>query len=50
MKALAHVVEHDPGFFIAGNGKTYTIGTTISRHMATSTGITDVAELSQFNF
>jgi hypothetical protein len=46
MQALAYVVEHDPGFFVACHGKTYSIGTTVGRHMATSAGIADVAELA----
>ena len=50
MKALAYVVEHDPGFFVACHGKTHTIGTTFGGHMTTSTGITYIAELAQFNF
>jgi hypothetical protein len=49
MKALAHVVQDDPQFFIARHGKTHTIGATIGGHMTTSTGITDIAELTQFN-
>jgi hypothetical protein len=50
MESLAYVVEHDPGFFVARNGKTDTIRTPISRHMATATRITDIAELPQLNF
>jgi hypothetical protein len=50
MEALAHVVEHYPGFLVACDGKTHTIGTTLRRYMATSTGITQVAEVAQLNF
>lgn len=50
MKALAYVVEHDPGFLITRNGKADAIRATVSRHAATSTRITNVAELPQFNF
>jgi hypothetical protein len=50
METLAYIVQHDLGVFITGHGKTYTIGVTVSRHMATSAGITDVAELTQLNF
>jgi hypothetical protein len=50
MEALAHVMEHDPGFLVTCDGKTYAIGTTLSRYMATSTGITQVAEVAQLSF
>jgi hypothetical protein len=50
MKALAHVVEHDPGFFVSRYCKTQTIGTTLSWHVATSAGITYVAEIAQLSF
>jgi hypothetical protein len=50
METLAHVMEHDPGFLVACNGKTHAIDTTLSRYMATSTGITQVAEVAQLNF
>lgn len=50
METLAHVVEHDPGFFVACDGKTHTVGTTLSRHMATAAGITHVAEVAQLSF
>lgn len=50
MKTLAHVVEHNSGFVIARHGKTHTIGTALSRHMAASASIAYVAELTQFNF
>jgi hypothetical protein len=43
-------VEHDPGFLVACDGKTHAIDTTLSRYMATSTGITQVAEVAQFSF
>jgi hypothetical protein len=46
MEALAHVVEHDPGFLVACDGKTHAIDTTLSRYMATSTGIAQVAEVA----
>ncbi len=50
MEALAHVVQNYSRFFIARHSKTYTIGTALNRHMATSAGIAYVAELTQFNF
>jgi hypothetical protein len=50
MKALADVMEHNPGFFVSGQRKPYTIGVTVSRHVAASTGITDITELAQLNF
>ena len=50
MEALAHVVEHDPGFLVACDGKTHTIGTPLSRYMATSTCIPQVAEVAQLSF
>jgi hypothetical protein len=50
MKALAYVVKNDPGFLIARNGKTEAIGTTVSRHPATSAGIANIAEFPQFDF
>ncbi|MFL6386258.1 MAG: hypothetical protein ACJ71U_02110 [Terriglobales bacterium] len=50
METLAHVVEHDPGFLVACDGKTHAIDTTLSRYMATSTGIAQVAEVAQFSF
>ena len=50
VESLAHVVEHNPGFFIARDGKADTIRTTIGGHMATATRITDIAELPQLSF
>jgi hypothetical protein len=50
MKALAYVVEHDPGLFVPCQGKTYTIGVTVSRHAAASASIANIAELAQFCF
>jgi hypothetical protein len=50
MMAFTHIVQDDPRFFIARHGKTHTIGTTFGGHMTTSTGITYIAELAQFNF
>ena len=50
METLAYVVKHDPGFFVPGQGKPYTIGITVSRHVAASTSIADIAELAQFGF
>lgn len=46
MKSLTYIVEHDPGFFVACQRKTYTIGASIGRHVAASTGIADIAELT----
>jgi hypothetical protein len=50
METLTYIMEYDPGIFITGHGKTQTISATVGRHMATSAGITDVAEFTQFNF
>jgi len=50
METLAYVVEHNPGFFVPGQRKPYTIGITVSRHVAASAGIADIAELAQFRF
>jgi hypothetical protein len=50
VEPLAHVVEHNPGFFITRNGKADTIRTTIGGHMTTTTRITNIAELPQLNF
>jgi hypothetical protein len=50
METLAYVVEHDPGFFVPGQGEPHTIGVTVSRHAAASASIADITELAQFGF
>jgi len=50
MKSLTYIVEHDPGFFVACQRKTHTIGASIGRHVAAPAGIADIAELTQLGF
>jgi hypothetical protein len=50
MKALAYVVEHDPGIFIPRQSETNVINISVSRHAATSAGIANIAEVVQLGF
>ena len=50
VKAFAHVVQHDPRFFIARHGKPDIIGTTIRGQVRTAAGIAHIAEIAQFSF
>jgi regulator of PEP synthase PpsR (kinase-PPPase family) len=50
MKALAYVVEHDPGIFISRQSETNVISIAVSRHAATFAGIANIAEVVQLSF
>jgi len=50
VKALAHIVQDDPGFLVPRHGKTHAIGVTVGRHSTASASIADIAELAQFGF
>jgi regulator of PEP synthase PpsR (kinase-PPPase family) len=50
MKALAYVVEHDPGIFIPRQSETNVISIAVSRHAATFASIANIAEVMQLSF
>ncbi|HEY2116898.1 MAG TPA: hypothetical protein VGJ51_17505 [Candidatus Angelobacter sp.] len=50
VKALAHIVQDDPGIFITRYSKPDIIGTTFSRQAGTPLGIAKIAEIAQLGF
>jgi hypothetical protein len=50
MKALAYVVEHDPGIFIPRQSETNVISIAVSWHAATFASIANIAEVMQLSF